>query len=96
MLMDRRERPALDFKESKTILKKWRETALLPEGLAVRVGRWEIPGRQIAVLVKFDAMYASKDSFYGWILGQIRSGLLHAYGDYDEACAFGRTRPLLS
>ncbi len=57
------ERPALDFKESKTILKKWRETALLPEGLAVRVGRWEIPGRPIAVLVKFDAMYASKDSF---------------------------------
>ncbi|MFG6384950.1 MAG: glycogen/starch synthase [Muribaculaceae bacterium] len=84
------ERPALDFKESKTILKKWRETALLPEGLAVRVGRWEIPGRPIAVLVKFDAMYASKDSFYGWMWDKYGVDSLHAYGDYDEACAFGR------
>lgn len=84
------ERPALDFIESKTILKKWRETALLPEGLAVRVGRWNIPGRPIAILVKFDAMYASKDEFYGKMWDKFGVDTLHAYGDYDEACAFGR------
>lgn len=84
------ERPALDFIESKTILKKWRETALLPEGLAVRVGRWDIPGRPIAILVKFDAMYASKDEFYGKMWDKFGVDSLHAYGDYDEACAFGR------
>lgn len=84
------ERPALDFIESKTILKKWRETALLPEGLAVRVGRWNIPGRPIAILVKFDAMYASKDEFYGKMWDKFGVDSLHAYGDYDEACAFGR------
>ncbi len=84
------ESPARDFKESKTILRKWRENALLPEGLQVRVGRWEVPGRPIAILVKFDAMYASKDEAYArmWDLYQVDS--LHAYGDYDEACAFGR------
>lgn len=84
------ERPALDFIESKTILKKWRDTALLPEGLAVRVGRWDIPGRPIAILVKFDAMYASKDEFYGKMWEKFGVDSLHAYGDYDEACAFGR------
>lgn len=84
------ERPALDFIESKTILKKWRETALLPEGLAVRVGRWNIPGRPIAILVKFDALYASKDEFYGKMWDKFGVDSLHAYGDYDEACAFGR------
>jgi len=84
------EHPALDFVESKTLLKKWRETAMLPEGLAVRVGRWEIPGRPIAVLVKFDSMYATKDEFYGKMWQRFGVDSLHAYGDYDEACAFGR------
>jgi len=82
------EHPALDFTESKTLLKKWRENAMLPEGVDVRVGRWEVPGRPIAILVKFDGMYALKDEFYArmWQLYGVDS--LHAYGDYDEGCAF--------
>ncbi len=84
------EHPAPDFTESKTLLKKWRQTALLPEGVQVRVGRWDIPGRPIAVLVKFDALYASKDEFYGHIWKEFGVDSLHAYGDYDEACAFSR------
>ena len=82
--------PATDFTESQTLLKKWRETALLPEGLDVRVGRWDVPGRPIAILVKFDCMYASKDAFYGHMWEKYGVDSLHAYGDYDEACAFGR------
>lgn len=82
--------PPSDFKESSVLLKKWRETALLPDGLEVRVGRWEVPGRPIAVLVKFDAMYASKDDFYGHMWQKFGVDSLHAYGDYDEAVAFGR------
>lgn len=84
------ENPASDFKESTVLLKKWRETALLPDGLEVRVGRWEVPGRPIAILVKFDAMYASKDEFYGHMWQKFGVDSLHAYGDYDEAVAFGR------
>ena len=82
--------PASDFKESTVLLKKWRETALLPDGLEVRVGRWEVPGRPIAILVKFDAMYATKDEFYGHMWQKFGVDSLHAYGDYDEAVAFGR------
>lgn len=82
--------PALDFTESKTLLKKWRETALLPEGIDIRVGRWEVPGRPIAILVKFDAMYASKDAAYARMWERFGVDSLHAYGDYDEACAFAR------
>lgn len=84
------ERPALDFTESPSVLKKWQETALLPDGVNVRVGRWDIPGKPIAILVKFDAMYASKDAFYGHLWERFGVDSLHAYGDYDEACAFGR------
>lgn len=84
------ERPALDFTETPSVLKKWQETALLPDGVNVRVGRWDIPGKPIAILVKFDAMYASKDAFYGHLWERFGVDSLHAYGDYDEACAFGR------
>lgn len=84
------ERPALDFTESPSVLKKWRETALLPDGVNVRVGRWDIPGKPIAILVKFDAFYATKDQFYGHLWERFGVDSLHAYGDYDEACAFGR------
>lgn len=82
------ENPSPFFTESKTLLKSWRASASLPDGVSVRVGRWNVPGKPIAVLVKFDGMYAVKDEFYGkmWQLYGVDS--LHAYGDYDEACAF--------
>jgi len=71
-----------------TGLTKWAKNAILPEGVSVRVGRWEIPGRPIAVLVKFDGMYAVKDGFYGEMWSRFGVDSLHAYGDYDEGCAF--------
>lgn len=80
--------PSPYFIQSNTILKGWKAKANLPEGVSVRVGRWDIPGRPIVVLVKFDGIYAVKDEFYGrmWDLYKVDS--LHAYGDYDEGCAF--------
>lgn len=75
------ENPSPYFIPSNTLLKGWKAKANLPEGVSVRVGRWDIPGRPIVVLVKFDGMYAVKDEFYGrmWDLYKVDS--LHAYGD---------------
>ena len=82
--------PSPYFVESKTLMRRWVENALLPEGVGVRVGRWDVPGNPVAVLVKFDGMYSTKDAAYGrmWDLYNVDS--LHAYGDYDEGCAFAR------
>lgn len=82
------ENPSPFFTESKTLLKSWRTAVSLPDGVSVRVGRWNVPGKPIAVLVKFDGMYSVKNDFYGkmWQLFGVDS--LHAYGDYDEGCAF--------
>ncbi|MDE6367654.1 MAG: glycosyltransferase, partial [Muribaculaceae bacterium] len=90
------ENPSPYFIESKTLLKKWLLEALLPEGVDVRVGRWDIPGKPIVVLVKFDGMYKVKDEFYGrmWQLYGVDS--LHAYGDYDEACAFSHAAGIVA
>ncbi len=80
--------PSPYFTESRSLLKAWRSQLSLPDGVSIRVGRWNVPGKPVAILVKFDDMYACKDQFYGqmWELYGVDS--LHAYGDYDEACAF--------
>lgn len=87
--------PSPYFIESPSILKSWKHSLDLPDGLKVRVGRWDVPGRPIAILVKFESMYATKDEFYGrmWQLYGVDS--LHAYGDYDEACAFSHAAGLV-
>lgn len=89
------ENPSPDFTESATLLKKWRLNANLPMSIDVRVGRWEVPGRPIAILVKFQGLYGSKDAFYGRMWENFGVDSLHAYGDYDEACAFGRASAIV-
>lgn len=76
------------FKESATVLRRWRESAHLPYDIKVRTGRWEVPGRPIAILIGFKGLYAVKDKFYGSMWQKFGVDSLHAYGDYDEACAF--------
>lgn len=69
-------------------LSVWARKVQLPYGLSVRVGRWNIPGKPIAILVKFDGMYAVKNEFYAEMWNRFGVDSLHAYGDYDEGCAF--------
>ena len=85
------EHPSPSFIPVRNPLSRWVKEAMLPEGVEVRAGRWDVPGRPLAVLVKFDGMYATKDEAYGkmWELYNVDS--LHAYGDYDEGCAFARS-----
>lgn len=87
--------PSPYFVESAVVLRNWRKQAVLPEGVTVRTGRWNIPGRPMVVLVKFDAMYACKDALYGRMWERFGVDSLHAYGDYDEACAFSHAAALV-
>ncbi len=82
------ENPSPYFIESNTLMKAWKAKAELPEGVTVRVGRWDVPGKPIVVLVKFEAMYALNDELYGEMWRRYGVDSLHAYGDYPEACAF--------
>lgn len=76
------------FKENKRLLSGWKKVATNDYGLAVRVGRWNIPGEPIVVLVDFSQYYAEKDDIYGWLWENFQVDSLHAYGDYDEATMF--------
>ncbi|MGM9705851.1 MAG: glycosyltransferase [Prevotella sp.] len=75
------------FIEDKTLFSDWREHAG-ENGLHVKVGRWDIPGMPVAVLVDFSDMYERKNEIYGWLWEHYSVDSLHAYGDYDEASMF--------
>lgn len=75
------------FKESKQLLAKWRKAAKA-EGLNFRVGRWQIPGEPIAVLLDFMPFFEKKNEIYTWAWENYQVDSLHAYGDYDEASMF--------
>lgn len=89
------ENPSPFFTESQKLLGPWRQQVKLPQGVSVRVGYWEVPGRPTAILVKFDGMYAVKDQFYAQMWNHFGVDSLHAYGDYDEGCAFGHAAALV-
>ena len=55
--------PTTDFHESHTLMAKWRET-LAEEGLKCRIGRWNVPGQPVAILVDFTPFFAQKDEIY--------------------------------
>ena len=76
------------FIESKSVLADWKAKASFPEGMSVRVGRWNIPGKPIAILVDFKALFQYKNELYSKMWEYYKVDSLHAYGDYDEACAF--------
>lgn len=76
------------FKENKTLHAKWRKHANDVDGLSLRIGRWNIPGEPIAILVDFNPFFEQKNEIYGWAWENYKVDSLHAYGDYDEASMF--------
>ncbi len=76
------------FKEDETLHKEWRIHADEKERLTVRIGRWQVPGEPIAVLVNFNKFYKQKNDIYGqmWRLFGVDS--MPAYGDYDDSSMF--------
>lgn len=76
------------FIESDNLCVAWRNHAEKSDGLNVRVGRWNIPGEPIVILVDFQSYYSSKNEIYAEAWSQYQVDSLHAYGDYDEASMF--------
>ena len=82
------------FREDPTLFGDWKSHAK-EDGINIRIGRWNIPGEPIAVLVDFTPYFSKKDEIYGklWECYQVDS--LHAYGDYDEASMFSYAAALV-
>lgn len=75
------------FKPRKTVLNSF-SSKKLPWGLKARCGRWNIPGSPLVVLVDFKPVFEHLNGLYGEMWQNFGVDSLHAYGDYDESCAF--------
>ena len=87
--------PSPSFIEGKTPLASWQRHTGLPSGVRVRVGRWDVPGKPLAVLVTYDALYPYKNELYAEMWERYGVDSLHAYGDYDESCMFAYAAALV-
>ena len=76
------------FVESDNLCAAWKKHATEKDQLAVRVGRWQIPGEPIVILVDFQPFYSQKNEIYTEMWNRYQVDSLHAYGDYDEASMF--------
>ncbi len=75
------------FLEDTTLWNGW-VNKIKEENLNVRVGRWNIPGKPLVVLVDFNPFFAQRDQLYADAWGNYGVDSLHGYGDYDEANMF--------
>lgn len=76
------------FTESDNLCAAWKKHAAEKDNLSVRVGRWNIPGEPIVILVDFQPFYVKKNEIYTEMWNRYQVDSLHAYGDYDEASMF--------
>ena len=76
------------FTENENLCVAWREHAIANDDLKVRIGRWNIPGEPIVILVDFFPFFANRDEIYGKMWNDFKVDSLHGYGDYDEASMF--------
>jgi len=80
--------PSPYFKERKTILRSAASKLRLPWGITIRTGRWDIPGSPQVILVNPGDTCNHLHEIYGRMWERYGVDSLHAYGDYDDSCAF--------
>ncbi|MCM1153048.1 MAG: glycogen/starch synthase [Muribaculum sp.] len=79
--------PSPYFEEDPSLL-EGASRAELPMGVKFRTGRWKIPGSPIVALIDYKSVFSHLNEIYGEMWNLYKVDSLHAYGDYDESCAF--------
>ena len=84
--MHRAENP--DFLEDPTLYSSWKQAASA-EGLRLRIGRWNIPGKPIAILVDFKHYLPKADEVLGTFWNEYGVDSISGNWDYKENVLFG-------
>ena len=84
--MDTAQNP--EFTEDPILFRTWR-IAAAEEGLRLRVGRWNIPGKPIAVLVDFSQFIPKKNEIFTSLWEKFKLDSLSGQWDFIEAALFG-------
>jgi len=77
-----------EFEEDSSLFSDWREQAAR-EGLRVRIGRWKIAGRPIAVVLDFTTFIQRKDEIFKTLWETYKLDSISGQWDYIEPALFG-------
>jgi phosphorylase/glycogen(starch) synthase len=77
-----------DFIEDKSLYQSWKESAE-KDGLRIRIGRWNIPGRPVAMLIDFTPFFIKKDKIFAEFWETYKLDSLSGGWDYVEPALFG-------
>ena len=77
-----------EFEADDTLLAAWRES-LYEEGIRVRLGRWNVEGRPIAILIDFKSLISQKDEVLKYMWEEFHVDSISGQWDYIEPVLFG-------
>ena len=77
-----------EFIEDKQMLKSWREKSAM-EGLRIKIGRWNIESKPVAILVDFSTFISQKDDIFKFFWEEFKLDSLAGQWDYIEPALFG-------
>lgn len=77
-----------EFTEDPYIFKSWRSQAA-SEGLHLKIGRWNIPGNPIVILVDFTPLFMLKDKIFAELWENNKLDSILGQWDYVEPTLFG-------
>ena len=78
----------LEFEADNTLMTAWRES-LYEEGIRVRIGRWNVAGRPIAILIDFKSLISQKDEVLKHMWEDYHVDSISGQWDYIEPVLFG-------
>lgn len=77
-----------EFEEEPGLLQSWKESAAT-EGISVRIGRWKINGRPVAVVLDFTTFFNQKNEIFKSMWESYRLDSISGQWDYIEPALFG-------
>ncbi|MGD9978383.1 MAG: alpha-glucan family phosphorylase [Bacteroidales bacterium] len=77
-----------EFIEDTNLFASWRNKAF-DEGLPIRIGRWNIPCKPIAIIVNFSGLISQKDSIFKSFWEEYKLDSITGQWDYIEPALFG-------
>ena len=77
-----------DFIEDPSLYARWKVQAAA-EGLRVRIGHWNVPGRPTAILIDYKSLHDRQDRILGQLWESFGVDSITGNWDYKESALFG-------
>ena len=77
-----------EFEEDRTLFQSWK-AQVAGEGLRIRIGRWNIAGNPVAIIVDFTTLIANKDEIFKKLWERYKLDSISGQWDYIEPALFG-------